>query len=106
MERILFVAGEGLPFVKSGGLADVIGSLPRALNDEGAEVRVVLPLYSKIISKWFDKLELLGSVCVKVAMFNVDVRVFSYVHQGVVFYFLEHAGYFERDALYGYSGGR
>lgn len=103
MERILFVAGEGLPFVKSGGLADVIGSLPRALNDEGAEVRVVLPLYSKIISKWFDKLELLGSVCVKVAMFNVDVRVFSYVHQGVVFYFLEHAGYFERDALYGYS---
>ena len=46
---VLFVAGEGLPFIKTGGLADVIGSLPRTLAKRGHDVRVVLPLYKKII---------------------------------------------------------
>ena len=49
---ILFVAGEGLPFIKTGGLADVIGSLPKSLQERGHDVRVVLPLYKKIIEKY------------------------------------------------------
>ena len=48
----LFVAGEGLPFIKTGGLADVIGSLPRTLAKRGHDVRVALPLYKKIIEKY------------------------------------------------------
>ena len=59
---ILFVAGEGLPFVKTGGLADVIGALPKALVQKGHDARVVLPLYSKIIEKHYDKLERLGQI--------------------------------------------
>ena len=49
------VATEGLPFIKSGGLADVIGSLPNELVKKGHEVRVVLPLYKKIAINWHDK---------------------------------------------------
>ena len=45
MASILMVAGEGLPFIKTGGLADVIGSLPQALTERGHEVKVVMPLY-------------------------------------------------------------
>ena len=46
--KILFVAAEAAPFVKVGGLGDVIGSLPKALQDENVEARVILPLYSSI----------------------------------------------------------
>ena len=46
--KILFVAAEAAPFVKVGGLGDVIGSLPKALQDEDVEARVILPLYSSI----------------------------------------------------------
>ena len=46
--KVLFIAAEASPFVKIGGLGDVIGSLPKALQAEGVEARVVLPLYSSI----------------------------------------------------------
>ncbi|MGZ7238403.1 glycogen/starch synthase, partial [Streptococcus pyogenes] len=46
-KSVLFVASEGLPFIKTGGLADVIGSLPKELVHQGLDVRVVLPLYLK-----------------------------------------------------------
>ena len=51
MASILMVAGEGLPFIKTGGLADVIGSLPKALTERGHEVKVVMPLYKKKIGR-------------------------------------------------------
>ena len=50
------VAGEGLPFIKTGGLADVIGSLPKALTERGHEVKVVMPLYKKISDKYYNEL--------------------------------------------------
>ena len=46
--KVLFVASEGAPFVKTGGLADVIGSLPRELQKQGLDIRVVLPKYGDI----------------------------------------------------------
>ena len=45
--RVLFAASEGLPFIKTGGLADVIGSLPKILKENGVDVRVVLHMYKK-----------------------------------------------------------
>ena len=57
MTRICFVASESLPFIKSGGLADVVGSLPQELLKKGYEVRVFLPMYQKVALKYRDKME-------------------------------------------------
>lgn len=102
-KKVLFAASEGLPFIKSGGLADVVGSLPQALIKEGFEISVVLPLYSAIIRKHFDTLTLESAFKMKLGMFNTNVRVFSKTVDEVKFYFIEHAGYFERENLYGYD---
>ena len=50
--RILFASSEVAPFIKTGGLADVAGSLPAALQKEGAECRVIMPLYGSIGLQW------------------------------------------------------
>ncbi len=100
---ILFVAGEGLPFIKTGGLADVIGSLPKSLYDRGQDVRVVLPLYKKIIEKHYDKLTRLGTIEVTSGWIKQPATYYVCNVDGVVYYFIEHQGYFERDGLYGYD---
>ena len=100
---VLFVAGEGLPFIKTGGLADVIGSLPRTLAKRGHDVRVVLPLYKKIIEKHYDKLDRLGTIQVRSGWIDQPATFYRCDVDGVVYYFVEHQGYFERDGLYGYE---
>lgn len=62
MASILMVAGEGLPFIKTGGLADVIGSLPKALTERGHEVKVVMPLYKKISDKYYNELHFVVNI--------------------------------------------
>ena len=96
---ILFVAGEGLPFIKTGGLADVIGALPKALAQRGHDVRVVLPLYSKVIEKHYDKLIRLGTIRVHSGWIDQPATYYSCTVDNVVYYFIEHQGYFERPAL-------
>ena len=103
MERIMMVASEGLPFIKSGGLADVIGSLPKELKAKGYDVRVVLPLYKKIAINWHNKFTYLRTYTVNISYEEVQVNLFYYILDDVTYYFIEHAGYFERDALYGYD---
>lgn len=102
MASILMVAAEGLPFVKSGGLADVIGSLPFELTKKGHEVRVVLPLYLKIAQKYRQDFTHEKSFSVNVNYHEVPVNIWSSMVKDVKFYFIEHQGYFERDTLYGY----
>lgn len=103
MASILFAASEGLPFIKTGGLADVIGSLPLALADQGHEVKVVLPLYKKIAEKNFNDLHFCCEYSVSINFHEVPVKVFSKMEGPVCFFFIQHQGYFERDALYGYD---
>ena len=81
---ILFVASEGLPFIKTGGLADVIGSLPKALKNRGHDVRVVLPLYKKIIEKHYDKLERLGTIDIHSGWINQPATFYTCNVDGVV----------------------
>lgn len=102
MMNILMVAAEGMPFIKSGGLADVIGSLPHALYEKGHEVRVVMPLYLQIAQTFHDEFLLEAQYSVSIAYREVPVNIWSCQRKGVKFYFVEHKGYFERDAMYGY----
>ena len=102
MARILMVASEGLPYIKSGGLADVIGSLPKELVKKGHEVRVVMPLYAPIARKFHDGFQLEAQYTVSISYHEVSVNIWSQMQGDVKFYFVEHKGYFERDNLYGY----
>lgn len=96
------VASEGLPFIKSGGLADVVGSLPQELVNKGHEVCVVMPMYLKIAQKFHDEMHLEAQYSVSISYREVPVNVWSTMHKNVKFYFVEHQGYFERDGMYGY----
>ncbi len=102
MTRICFVASESLPFIKSGGLADVVGSLPQELLKKGHEVRVFLPMYQKVALKYREQMERKTGFQIHVGTIHTYATIFEYVHQGVTFNFVEHAGYFEREGLYGY----
>lgn len=102
MAAILMAAAEGLPFVKSGGLADVIGSLPYELCKKGHDVRVIMPLYLPIAKKFHKEFQLETQFSVSIAYHEVPVNIWSCIRKGVQFYFVEHKGYFERDNLYGY----
>ena len=102
--RILYAASEALPYAASGGLGDVIGSLPiavkRALGD-GADVRVILPLYPGIREKFGDSLTFLGKTTVRLAWRRQYLGMYSTVRDGVTFYFADNEYYFRRASLYG-----
>ena len=100
--RILLAASEGLPYVASGGLADVAGSLSKALVDLGEDCRVVLPLYSTIPQKFRDTLEYVTSFSVPLGWRKQYCGVFKGEYNGVIYYFIDNEYYFKRDKIYGY----
>ena len=103
VKKILFVASESTPFIATGGLAEVIGSLTKALADtKKFDVRVVLPLYSDIKKEYRDKFAYLGNIYVHLAWRNQYCGIFSCVKDGVTFYFIDNEYYFKRPGCYGY----
>ena len=101
--KIMFVASECTPFIVTGGLAEVIGSLSKALASTGNyDVRVVVPLYSDIKKEYRDKFKYLGNIYVHLAWRNQYCGIFSYEKDGVIFYFLDNEFYFKRPGCYGY----
>ncbi len=101
--KILFVASECTPYIVTGGLAEVIGSLSKALAATGNfDVRVVVPLYSDIKKEYRDKFTYLGNIYVHLAWRNQYCGIFSYEQDGVIFYFLDNEFYFKRPGCYGY----
>ena len=101
--KILFAASECVPFVKTGGLADVVGALPKRLRDEGADVRVMLPMYSAIDSKWRAKMEHVLFFYVNLGWRRQYVGVEKLVYEGITFYFIDNEQYFGRNYIYGYG---
>lgn len=100
--KVLFVASESHPFIKTGGLGDVIGALPVALKDLDVDARVVMPNYRDIREDLKENFEYIGHFFVNVGWRNQYCGVLQYVYEGVIFYFLDNEYYFKRDGLYGY----
>ena len=101
--KILYAASEAVPFCKTGGLADVAGSLPAALAAQGADVAVVLPLYQKVKEKFSDQLHFECYDYVDLAWRHSYCGLFSMERDGVTWYFLDNEQYFRRPELYGGS---
>ena len=102
-KSVLFVASEGLPFIKTGGLADVIGSLPKELAKRGNyDVSVIMPLYSKIDAGMKANFTFEGNFNVALAWRNQYCGLFSCRLDGITFYFIDNEFYFKRGGAYGY----
>lgn len=101
--KILFVGAEAVPFISTGGLGDVLGSLPQSIVacDSKADVRVVLPLYQKIKEKYADVLEYVGNTTVGLSWRNQYCGIYKYELGGVTYYFLDNEYYFKRGSIYG-----
>ena len=99
--KILFAASECVPFVKTGGLADVMGALPKALAREGADVRVILPLYRAIDAGVREKLEHVLYFYINLGWRRQYVGIEKLERDGVVYYFVDNEQYFGRDYVYG-----
>ena len=104
VKHILFTASEAWPFAGTGGLGEVIGSLPKALNELGdVEARVILPLYGNLPQEYREKLHFITNITVPLAWRNQYCGLFELVHNGVTFYFIDNEFYFKRTGLYGYG---
>jgi len=99
IKKVLFVATECNPFWATGGLGDVIGSLPGALRNAGVDARVMLPLFEKSLDK--AGLTRLGQITVPLAWRNQSCGIYTTQRGGVTYYFVENEYYFKRPAIYG-----
>ena len=100
--KVLYAASEALPFIASGGLGDVAGSLPQALRKRLVGCRVVMPLYDNIKQELKDSMKFITSISVPVAWRRQYCGIFEARSGGVIYYLLDNQYYFKRDTLYGY----
>jgi starch synthase len=103
IRSVLFVATEAFPFVKTGGLGEVIGSLPRELARRGVDVRVILPKFSAIANCWRERMTALGSFEVYLGWRRQYCGLETVTLEGVPFYFVDNEYYFKRPGLYGWA---
>lgn len=102
-KKILFVASECTPFIATGGLAEVIGSLSKTLaKDDSYDVRVMIPLYSDIKAKYRVLFQFIGNIYIPLAWRSQYCGVFLYEENNVKFYFIDNEYYFKRPGCYGY----
>ncbi|MFZ5973832.1 MAG: glycogen synthase GlgA [Bacillota bacterium] len=107
--KVLFAASECTPFIKTGGLADVIGTLPGALHARGVEVAVVLPKYRDIPRKWKQAMQHKLSFYVNLGWRKQYCGIETLNYGGVTYYFIDNEGYFGGEGVYGsgeYEGER
>ena len=101
MKNILFLASEAVPFIKTGGLADVVGSLPKTLDKEYFDCRVMLPKYMCIPWKWREQLEYVTHFYMDYLGQSRYVGVLKGEYEGVTYYFIDNESYFSGDKPYG-----
>ena len=100
--RVLFAAFEAVPFMKTGGLGDVAGSLPPVLKAAGCEVRVMLPKFGTIPEEYKEKMTHVTEFQVHLGWRTLYCGVDKLQYKGVTWYFLDNEYYFKREKAYGY----
>ncbi|MEE0721469.1 MAG: glycogen synthase GlgA [Caecibacter sp.] len=103
MVKVLFAASEAVPFIKTGGLADVMGSLPRELAAQGMDVRLVIPKYSAISDAYKKQMKPVMHGMVNLAWRQLYYGVEEIDIDGVKVYFIDNEWYFKRDGIYGFD---
>lgn len=100
--NVVFASAEAAPFVKTGGLGDVAGSLPAALQKAGANVIVMVPLYGTISDEYKNKMEHVAEFYVSLGWRNEYCGLERLVHNDVTYLFVDNKRYFDRDYPYGF----
>jgi len=101
--KVLFAASEAAPFVKTGGLGEVIGSLPVALRRQGVDARIILPKYKAIPPSLREGIRHIKHIYVKLGWRNQYCGIEESEYREVPAYFIDNEYYFGRDCVYGYS---
>ncbi|HHU76325.1 MAG TPA: glycogen synthase GlgA [Firmicutes bacterium] len=101
--EVLFVASECSPFIKTGGLSDVVGSLPSELIKLGVDARVIIPKYKDIPAALLGKATFVKSITVSLGWRFQHCGIEQLKHNGITYYFLENEYYYNRSGIYGFD---
>ena len=101
MKKVLYVASEAVPFIKTGGLADVVGSLPKCFPKEYFDVRVVIPKYACMKQEFKDRLHYITNFYMDLNWRQQYVGILELQHEGITFYFIDNEYYFNGPKPYG-----
>lgn len=99
--KVLFIASEAFPFIKTGGLGDVAYALPKALRRLGVDARVIIPKYSLIKDQYKSMMEKIWEFQVPLGYKNKYCGLWKLEYDGVPFYFIDNEEYFKRSEPYG-----
>jgi starch synthase len=102
VKKVLFVTAEAVPFVKTGGLADVTGSLPAELAKNGLDVRIILPKYGDIAGHYKDQMKKVAQTTVRLGWRQQFMGIEKLVDRGITYYFIDNEYYFKRKGIYGF----
>ena len=94
MKNILFATSEAVPFIKTGGLADVAGSLPKYFDKRYFDIRVILPKYACMKQEWKDKMNYITHFYMDLGYKNCYVGIMHMEYEGIQFYFIDNEYYF------------
>lgn len=100
--KVLFATPEAAPFVKTGGLGDVAGSLPITLRNKNIDARVIMPLYKCIPQKYKDKMEYINHIYIDMAWRRQYAGIFKLEYEGCIYYFVDNEFYFNGDTPYSF----
>lgn len=100
MKKIVYVASECVPFIKTGGLADVVGTLPKMFNKQEYDVRIIIPNYRCIPSKYKDKMKFISNFQMDIGDHSQYVGIMYMEYEGVPVYFIDNEYYFSGSTPY------
>ena len=101
MKNVLFVASECVPFIKTGGLADVVGSLPKCFNKDEFDVRVIIPKYMCMKEEYKNQLEYITHFYMDLSWRSQYVGVLHMMYEGIHYYFIDNEYYLAGPRAYG-----